>query len=60
MPKAINTVIVRIAVFYVGSLVLLSLLLPFTSYKAAAHRAAFGYRPGTDAVPVRRGSGVRP
>ncbi|WP_219729669.1 amino acid permease [Pseudarthrobacter sp. NBSH8] len=34
MPKAINTVIVRIAVFYVGSLILLSLLLPFTSYKA--------------------------
>jgi L-asparagine permease len=34
MPKAINTVIVRIAVFYVGSLVLLSLLLPYTSYKA--------------------------
>ena len=34
MPKAINTVIVRIAVFYVGSLVLLSLLLPFASYKA--------------------------
>ena len=34
MPRAINTVIVRIAVFYVGSLVLLSLLLPYTSYKA--------------------------
>src|SRR5215217_323493 len=34
MPKAINTVIVRIAVFYVGSLILLSLLLPYTSYKA--------------------------
>ncbi|MDQ1536349.1 MAG: L-asparagine permease, partial [Actinomycetota bacterium] len=34
IPKAINTVIVRLAVFYVGSLVLLSLLLPFTSYKA--------------------------
>ena len=34
MPKAINTVIIRIAVFYVGSLVLLSLLLPYTSYKA--------------------------
>ncbi|XAS67267.1 amino acid permease [Micrococcaceae bacterium Sec5.7] len=34
MPKAINTVIIRIAVFYVGSLILLSLLLPFTSYKA--------------------------
>ena len=34
MPKAINTVIIRIAVFYVGSLVLLSLLLPWTEYKA--------------------------
>ena len=34
IPKAINTVIVRIAIFYVGSLVLLSLLLPFTAYKA--------------------------
>jgi len=34
IPKAINTVIVRIAIFYVGSLVLLSMLLPFTSYKA--------------------------
>ena len=32
MPRAINSVIVRIAVFYVGSLVLLSLLLPFTAY----------------------------
>ncbi|MGC2864778.1 amino acid permease [Corynebacterium glutamicum] len=34
MPKAINTVIFRIAIFYVGSLVLLSLLLPYTAYKA--------------------------
>jgi L-asparagine permease len=34
VPRAINTVIVRIAVFYVGSLVLLSLLLPYTSYEA--------------------------
>jgi L-asparagine permease len=34
MPKAINTVVLRIAVFYVGSVLLLSLLLPFTSYKA--------------------------
>lgn len=33
MPKAVNTVIVRIAVFYLGSLVLLSLLLPYTAYK---------------------------
>lgn len=34
MPKAINTVIIRIAVFYVGSLILLSLLLPYSAYKA--------------------------
>jgi L-asparagine permease len=34
MPRAINTVVIRIAVFYVGSLILLSLLLPFTAYKA--------------------------
>lgn len=34
MPKAINTVIFRIAVFYVGSLVLLALLLPYTAYSA--------------------------
>ncbi|GAA4664771.1 amino acid permease [Frondihabitans cladoniiphilus] len=34
VPRAINTVIIRIAVFYVGSLVLLSLLLPYTAYKA--------------------------
>ncbi|OYN77700.1 amino acid permease [Mycolicibacterium sphagni] len=33
MPKAINSVVVRIAVFYVGSLVLLALLLPYTTYK---------------------------
>jgi len=34
MPRAINSVIARIAIFYVGSVVLLSLLLPYTSYKA--------------------------
>lgn len=34
MPQAINTVVVRIAVFYVGSILLLSLLLPFDTYKA--------------------------
>ncbi|MFD0067021.1 amino acid permease [Streptomyces sp. NPDC056690] len=33
MPKAINSVIVRIAVFYVGSVLLLSLLLPYTAYE---------------------------
>ncbi|MFE5704372.1 L-asparagine permease [Rhodococcus sp. ACS1] len=34
IPKAINTVIVRILVFYVGSVLLLSLLLPYTEYHA--------------------------
>ena len=34
IPRAINSVIVRIAVFYVGAVVLLSLLLPYTAYKA--------------------------
>ncbi|MBF6330972.1 amino acid permease [Nocardia transvalensis] len=34
MPRAINSVIFRIAVFYVGSLVLLALLLPYTAYSA--------------------------
>ncbi|GAA0993797.1 amino acid permease [Nocardiopsis tropica] len=33
MPKAINTVIFRIAIFYCGSLLLLALLLPWSSYK---------------------------
>jgi L-asparagine permease len=33
MPKAINAVVIRIAVFYVGSLILLALLLPYTLYK---------------------------
>jgi L-asparagine permease len=35
MPRAINSVIARIALFYVGSLFLLGLLLPYTSYKAS-------------------------
>src|SRR3954454_673035 len=34
MPRAINSVIGRIALFYVGSLVLLALLLPYTAYHA--------------------------
>jgi L-asparagine permease len=34
MPRAINSVIARIAIFYVGSVVLLSLLLPYTAYEA--------------------------
>jgi len=34
MPKAVNTVVFRIAIFYVGSVLLLSLLLPYTTYSA--------------------------
>jgi L-asparagine permease len=34
MPRAINSVIVRVAVFYVGSVALLALLLPYTAFKA--------------------------
>ncbi|MFI6866342.1 amino acid permease [Nocardia sp. NPDC050406] len=34
MPRAINSVILRIAVFYCGSVILLALLLPYTEYKA--------------------------
>ncbi|TKV60353.1 amino acid permease [Nakamurella flava] len=34
MPKAINTVIWRIAIFYVGSVLLLALLLPYTAYQS--------------------------
>ncbi|MRH89358.1 amino acid permease [Nocardia sp. SYP-A9097] len=34
MPRAINSVIARIALFYVGSLVLLSLLLPYTDFRS--------------------------
>ncbi|NUP28004.1 MAG: amino acid permease [Nocardia sp.] len=34
MPRAINSVIARIALFYVGSLVLLGLLLPYTVFKS--------------------------
>ncbi|WP_085528840.1 amino acid permease [Kocuria massiliensis] len=34
IPKAINTVILRIAVFYVGAIFLLCLLLPYTAFSA--------------------------
>ncbi|WP_216896456.1 amino acid permease [Nocardia alni] len=34
MPRAINSVIARIALFYIGSLVLLAVLLPYTAYAA--------------------------
>jgi L-asparagine permease len=35
MPKAINSVVFRIAVFYAGSLILLALLLPYTGTNRA-------------------------
>ncbi|MDT9686611.1 amino acid permease [Streptomyces sp. TRM76323] len=34
MPRAINSIMWRVALFYVGSVVLLALLLPYTSYSA--------------------------
>ncbi|OBK46069.1 amino acid permease [Mycobacterium sp. 1081908.1] len=34
MPRAINSVVFRIAVFYIGSTILLGVLLPYTAYKA--------------------------
>ena len=34
IPRAIRTVILRIVVFYIGSVLLLALLLPYTSYRA--------------------------
>lgn len=39
MPRAINSVVARIAIFYVGSVVLLALLLPYTAYKE--HQSPF-------------------
>jgi L-asparagine permease len=34
MPKAINAVVWRIGIFYVGSVLLLALLLPYTAYRS--------------------------
>ncbi|HLR99412.1 MAG TPA: amino acid permease [Mycolicibacillus parakoreensis] len=39
MPRAINSVIARIAIFYVGSVSLLALLLPYTAYRS--HESPF-------------------
>ncbi|WP_343601452.1 amino acid permease [Mycobacterium sp.] len=39
MPRAINSVVARIAIFYVGSVALLALLLPYTAYRA--HESPF-------------------
>ncbi|GAB6856519.1 hypothetical protein JCM13591A_06240 [Microbacterium xylanilyticum] len=54
MPKAVNTVVIRIAIFYVGSVLLLSLLLPFSTYKAGESPFVTFFShlggPGTGAV----------
>ena len=34
LPKAINSMIIRICVFYVGSVILMSLVLPYTAYSS--------------------------
>ncbi|MDF2991334.1 MAG: ansP2 [Microbacterium sp.] len=34
MPRAVNAVVLRIGIFYVGSVLLLSLLLPFTEFES--------------------------
>ncbi len=39
MPGAIRTVVFRLLVFYVGSVLLLSLLLPYTAYSAGESRS---------------------
>lgn len=39
MPRAINSVVARIGIFYVGSVLLLSLLLPYTAFKE--HQSPF-------------------
>jgi L-asparagine permease len=39
MPKATNSVVFRVAVFYAGSLILLALLLPYTAYNRAPVRS---------------------
>ncbi|RAB97728.1 amino acid permease, partial [Burkholderia multivorans] len=34
LPKAINSMILRIFVFYVGSIILMALVLPYTAYSS--------------------------
>jgi L-asparagine permease len=53
MPKAINTVIIRIGIFYVGSVLLLVLLLPYTAYEAGVSPfVTFFSSIGVDGVGV--------
>lgn len=58
IPRAVNTVIVRIAVFYVGSVLLLALLLPYSSYSGQSSpfvtffRHAWGADTGAVAASI--------
>jgi len=45
VQRAINSVVFRIAVFYVGSLVLLTLLLPYNAYKQGTSRSSRSSHP---------------
>lgn len=53
MPKAINSVVFRIAVFYVGSLILLALLLPYTTYKQGRARSSHSSPASGSRPPAR-------
>lgn len=57
MPKAIRSVIYRIVFFYIGSVLLLSMLLPYTAYKAGESPfvtvfGSMGYNWVADAMNV--------
>lgn len=57
MPKAIRSVIYRIVFFYIGSVLLLSMLLPYTAYKAGESPfvtvfGSLGYNWVADAMNV--------
>jgi L-asparagine permease len=51
MPKAINSIMWRIAVFYVGSVVLLAMLMPWSSFRSAKARSSPSSR--TSGFPTR-------
>ena len=54
MPKAINSIMWRVGLFYVGSVVLLAMLLPWNAYSGGReplrHRAVQHRHPGARAA----------
>lgn len=52
MPKAINSVVFRIAIFYVGSLILLALMLPYTSWTSRARVRSSRSSPRSVCLPA--------